>query len=94
MRGLLLVWLIAAAGPAQAHDLWLEKEEGGLGLYYGHKHSSHQGDTFVEYQTDWVREALCFDAAGSRIPVDSEATYPYRMRGECAAAHVSISSGY
>jgi nickel transport protein len=94
MRVLLLVWLIAAAGPARAHDLWLEREEGGLGLYYGHKHSSHQGATFVEYQAQWVREALCFDATGARIPFEAEETYPYRMHGRCAAAHVAISSGY
>jgi nickel transport protein len=94
MRVLLLAWLIAAAGAAHAHDLWLEKEDGGFGLYYGHKHSSHQGATFVEYRREWVREALCFNAAGARIPFESDETYPYRMRGECAAAYVSISSGY
>ena len=95
MQGLLLVLAIAlAAGNARAHDLWLEKEDGGFGLYYGHKYSRHQGSTFVEYQVEWVREALCFDAAGARIPFQSEEAYPYRMRGECAATHVSISSGY
>ena len=95
MKSLLVVLVIAAvAGQAQAHDLWLEKEDGGFGLYYGHKHSRHGGATYVEYQTGWVREALCFDAAGARIPFQSEQAYPYRMRGECAAAHVSISSGY
>jgi nickel transport protein len=85
---------MAVAGPVHAHDLWLEKEDGGFGLYYGHKHSRHEGATFVEYEAEWVRESLCFDAARTRVPFQSEKTYPYRMRGECAAAHVSISSGY
>jgi len=95
MQGLLLVLAIAlVAGNARAHDLWLEKEDGGLGLHYGHKYSSHGGATFVEYQVEWVREALCFDASGARIPFQSEESYPYRMQGECAVALVSISSGY
>ena len=95
MKGLFVALGIAvAAGHAHAHDLWLEREDGGFGLYYGHKHSDHGGATFVEYQVEWLRGALCFDAAGARIPFQSEEAYPYRMRGECAAAHVSISSGY
>jgi nickel transport protein len=95
MQGLLLVLAIAlAAGHARAHDLWLEKENGDLRLYYGHKYSAHGGAAFVEYQVEWVREALCFDATGASVPFQSEETYPYRMRGACAAAHVSISSGY
>ncbi len=94
MRTLLVLLLGTLAGPALAHDLWLEKEEAGFGLYYGHKHSSHQGPTFVEYQSEWVGEALCFDPVGGSAPFESEGGYPYRMRGECAAVHVAISSGY
>jgi nickel transport protein len=94
MRCLLAALLIAVTGEASAHDLWLEREDEGLSLHYGHKYSDHGGATFVEYQVEWVREAFCFDAAGARIPFQADETYPYRMRGECAAAHVSISSGY
>jgi nickel transport protein len=94
MRSLLLVAVIALAGYAQAHDLWLEREDGSFGLYYGHKHSRHQGATFIEYPVEWVRSARCLDAAGASIRFQSEEAYPYRMRGDCAAAHVSISSGY
>lgn len=95
MQGLLLVLAMAlAAGNAGAHDLWLEREDGGLGLHYGHAYSDHGGATLLEYPVEWVREALCFDAAGARVPFQAEETSPYRMRGECAAAHVSISSGY
>jgi len=95
MRSLLpLLALVALAGHAQGHDLWLEREDGGFGLYYGHKHSSHQGDTLIEYPVEWVRDAVCLDASGARIRFRPEPTYPYRMQGTCAAAHVSISSGY
>jgi len=95
MQCLLVMLAIAlGAGQARAHDLWLEKEDGGFVLHYGHKYSDHGGATLVEYRVEWVREALCFDAAGDRIPFQPEETYPYRMRGECAEAHVSISSGY
>ena len=95
MRGLLVVLVIVLAGwSARAHDLWLEKDSGELRLQYGHKHSGHQGASFVEYQRNWVREALCFDATGARIPFQLEEAYPFRMRGDCALAHVPISSGY
>jgi nickel transport protein len=95
MRGFLVVLVIAlAAGSARAHDLWLEKDGGELRLQYGHKHSGHGGPTVLEYRVEWVREALCFDASGARIPFQAEEAYPFRMRGDCAAAHVSISSGY
>jgi nickel transport protein len=94
MKVLLLLWLVAVAGSAHAHDLWLEKEGGSFGLYYGHKHSRHQGASFVEYPAEWVGEVLCIDSAGASIPFRSEQAYPFRMHGECAVAHVSISSGY
>jgi nickel transport protein len=94
MKGLLAALLMLVAGSAHAHDLWLEREDGDLVLYYGHKYSPHQGTTYLEYDAKWVLEALCFDAAGTSVPFQSEATYPFRMRGNCAAAHVSISSGY
>jgi nickel transport protein len=94
MKILLFAAVMAVAGHAYAHDLWLEKEDGGLGLYYGHKHSHHQGTALVEYEASWVREGLCFDASGKSIPFQAEAVYPYHMRGECAAAIVAISSGY
>ena len=94
MKVLLVVLAIGLAGQALAHDLWLEREGGSIALYYGHKHSRHKGAISLEYPPDWVRGALCFDLAGARAPFQSEDTYPYRIRGECAAAHVAISSGH
>ncbi len=86
--------VMVVAAQAHAHDLWLEKEDGGYGLFYGHKYSRHEGTTFVEYEPEWVRQGLCLDAAGTSIPFESDDVYPYRMRAECAVAIISISSGY
>jgi nickel transport protein len=94
MQALLIAVLVSMAAHAHAHDLWLEKEGGGFSLYYGHKYSAHQGAEFVEYRPEWVREALCFDGAAEEAAFESHSAYPYRMRGDCAAAYVLISSGY
>jgi uncharacterized GH25 family protein len=51
--------LLVLSGQAPAHDLWLERE--GFGLYYGHKHYGHEGLKLMEYEPEWLREALCFD---------------------------------
>jgi nickel transport protein len=94
MRELLLLAAIALAGHAQAHDLWLEREDGGFGLYYGHKHSRHQGPVFIEYPIEWVSDALCLDDSAASIRFEAESASPYRMRGDCSVTHVSVSSGY
>ena len=94
---LAMATLLVLAGQALAHDLWLEREGEGFGLYYGHKHSGHEGVKLMEYEPEWVREALCFDATGSKLAFqsfESPPTYPYRIPRECAAACVLTSSGY
>lgn len=98
MRNLLLAAVLALSGQAHAHDLWLERErEAGaeaFGLYYGHKHSSHEGAKLIEYRPEWVRDALCFDSEGRGRSAEPPGAYPYRIRGECAAVAVLTSSGY
>ena len=96
MKRLLLAAVLVLSGSAHAHDLWLEREgQGeGIGLYYGHKHSLHGGAKFLEYQPEWVREALCLDASGKESAFQASGTYPYRIRGKCAAVCVLTSSGY
>jgi nickel transport protein len=94
MRIPILLVLVLLAGPAWAHDLWLEKEAAGLVLYYGHKHSGHEGAQTMEYQPELVKEVLCFDDQGARAAFQAQAAYPYRIRGECATAYVLTSSGY
>ena len=76
MRYLLAALLIAVTGEASAHDLWLEREDGGFALYYGHKHSDHGGADLRRVPVEWVREALCFDAAGARIPFQVRGDLP------------------
>ena len=97
MKKLLAAALLVLSAQAQAHDLWLEREGEGLGLYYGHKHAGHEGLKLMEYEPEWVREALCFDASGSKVAfqsLQSPPTHPYRIPRECAAACVLTSSGY
>ena len=94
MRRLLVILLVLLAGSSHAHDLWLEKENGGLGLYYGHKRSAHEGAEFLEYEPTWVLKALCFDGAGRETRFEEKKSYPYRIPEECAVAYVLVSSGY
>jgi nickel transport protein len=94
MKTLLLMAFLVLAGQAQAHDLWLEREGEGLVLHYGHKHAGHEGVAFMEYQPEWVREALCFDAAGGELAFHSPTGHPYRIPRECAVACVLSSSGH
>ena len=46
------VTLLVLSGQAQAHNLWLEREGEGLELYYGHKHSGHEGVELMEYEPE------------------------------------------
>ena len=44
MRCLIAALVITlVAGLARAHDLWPEREDGGLALHYGHKYSEQGG---------------------------------------------------
>ena len=94
MRGLVVILLVLLAGSSHAHDLWLEKENGGFDLYYGHKRSTHEGADFLEYKPTWVLKALCFDGAGKETTFQDKRSYPYRIPQECAVAYVLVSSGY
>ncbi len=86
--------LLAAALPAAAHDLWLEREAGGHVLLQGHRTAAHAGAERVPYAPDFVREALCFDAQGRARPLAVAAGHPAKLAGDCAALAVSASSGY
>lgn len=90
----LLALLVLPALPAAAHDLWLEKDGGGLTLRQGHKYSAHAGAETLPYEAGFVREAVCLDAAGRLAPLAVGKTTPWKTAADCAALLVAASSGY
>ena len=88
MKVSVVILLMSVAVAARAHDLWLERELGGLSLYYGHSHSQHDGARHLQYPAEWVREAMCVDEKGERLDVPAEKVSPFRLEGDCAAAYV------
>jgi len=85
---------LLAALPASAHDLWLEKEAGGLTLLQGHRHSAHDGTETIAYEPGFVREALCLENSGRSKPLPVGRAAPWQATADCAAILVSVSSGY
>ncbi len=89
-----LLFALLGAGPATAHDLWLERDEDGYRLLQGHRHSSHAGTENVPYAPTIVRGALCLDTQGAVKRLTPGKTYPVRIAGNCVVLLVSLSSGY
>jgi nickel transport protein len=87
---LLLVWPLAGS----AHDLWLEKEDGGYTLFQGHRHSAHAGAEIVPYQAAAVKSAVCLDQDGQSKRLIPGKSYPVKFSAECTAILVSFSTGY
>jgi nickel transport protein len=95
MRQACALLLLISAFPALAHDLWLERESGGITLYQGHKHSSHGGAETIPYEPAFVKDALCLEATGRVKPLPLAKTAPWRATAaDCAAIRVAASSGY
>jgi nickel transport protein len=87
--------LLPIALPAAAHDLWLERDNGGLTLYQGHKYSSHGGAEAIPYEASFVKGALCLEAGGRNKPLALARAAPWRTTAtDCAAIRVAASSGY
>lgn len=80
--------------PAQAHDLWLERQGPVHTLQYGHVGSSHEGAKKLPYRPEQVRQALCFDSDGRPLRAEVGLAYPLTLRGACAASFFLTSSGY
>lgn len=95
LRGL---WCLGAAmlvaGPAAAHDLWLERDGEGFLLQYGHRHSGHEGNEIEPYAADMVLAVDCFGIDGQRRSAERSAESPVRITGSCDALHVLTSSGF
>jgi nickel transport protein len=94
MRLITLGLLVCLPATALAHDLWIERADGGYILYSGHKHSAHEGAEFVEYASGFVTQATCFDAEGRGTAVTVAPAYPARIEGACPAVVFECASGY
>lgn len=95
MRRIAPLFLLLPAFPLFAHDLWLEREDGGLTLYQGHKHSSHGGAETIPYEPAFVKEVLCLEASGRSKALAHAKSAPWRAAAtDCAAIRVAASSGY
>jgi nickel transport protein len=94
MKRIPVLLFLLAALPADAHDLWLEKEAAGLTLLQGHRHSAHGGADTLPYEPGFVREALCLEDSGRSKSLAAGRTAPWKVATDCAALLVSVSSGY
>ena len=81
---------------ARAHDLWLEREGEGEGLWlrYGHLPSGQGGPSLIDYSPDTVQRVACHDAAGQPVACAPEPASPLHIECSCAVTYVLTSSGY
>lgn len=77
-----------------AHDLWLEKREGKMVLYYGHLDPKPGEEKFIKYKAENVLKALCFNKEGNGMKVAIKEGYPFSFPMACSAYYVLFSSGY
>lgn len=77
-----------------SHDLWLERNDGGLVLCYGHMGDGHEGVARIEYPPEHVLSVICLDSAGDSLEHDVNRSYPVRICCGCAVTCVMTSSGY
>ena len=89
---MLFIWW--SSRPAFAHDLWIEAGDAGQTLYYGHKHSVHEGAEVMAYSPDIVVRTDCFDSLGLKSDCIVSETYPVRINDSPAALCILTSSGY
>lgn len=93
---LLLTLLMPAlpGGPVLAHDLWIARNGDLHTLNFGHEGSGHAGAKRLEYKPEQVREASCFNAAGTALRAETGRVWAVTLRGDCAATWFLASSGY
>jgi nickel transport protein len=80
--------------PAAAHDLWLERDDTGYVLLYGHRHSGHAGEDTVPYRPEALRKLACFDVTGRQVAEGDAGAYPARLPSACAVAYALLSTGH
>lgn len=94
MKKILLCFVLLTSAPAAAHDLWMEREEAGLTLYYGHKHAEHAGMELLEYAPQIVIRTDCYTIDGEKSAADVSNRYPVRISTACAVSCILVSTGY
>lgn len=95
MKPVFVFLMLSASLPsAHAHDLWLEKSDKQYTLFQGHRHSTHAGTETMEYGTQFVASATCFDARGGKRSLAVGGAAPWTARGDCAVLMLDVSSGY
>lgn len=62
--GLSILFLILLSQPIFAHDVWMEKRNGDLGILYGH------GFKLDPYDPSQIREVKGFDSKGKSVEVE------------------------
>lgn len=88
-----ILFLLLFSFILYSHDLWLEEKEGNFTLFYGHKHSTHSGDTIMEYNPEFVKDIIC--QKGDKIEkVNFENKYLISFKKDCDSVYVLFSSGY
>jgi nickel transport protein len=95
MKNTIIMAMLAVfiSGNIFAHDLWIEEDNGGFKLLYGHKHSSHGGDSIMEYNADFVKNIKCLKK-GKVEEIKYEKKYPISFKDDCDAVFILFSSGY
>ena len=87
---LLLLTLLPAA--ASAHDLWIERRDGGYVLQYGHR-----GGELMPLDATKLKAATCLDAKGAKTDLLAGASFTPKavtFKGACAVVSAFYHGGY
>ncbi|MGE5344164.1 MAG: DUF4198 domain-containing protein [Candidatus Omnitrophota bacterium] len=90
---IIFIGLLMIASHCMAHDLWLEKEQNALKLLYGHKQSTHGGDTYLTYDPKQVKEVKGL-INGNIENVNFDKNYPVTVKPIYDATFACYSSGF
>ncbi|MFN3598672.1 MAG: DUF4198 domain-containing protein [Aquificaceae bacterium] len=77
-----------------AHELWLERKDDKMVLYYGHVKPKEEEEGLISYKAENILRALCFNREGKKVEVQIEKSYPLSFPANCSAYYVLFSSGY
>lgn len=94
MLRLSVLLLALSSFSAQAHDLWVERQDNLHTLQYGHERSGHEGAKKLEYKPEQVKHTACFGRDGREVRAETGRVYPVTLKGACAASWFFTSSGY